>query len=291
MTSVIGLVLRPGVGEALEGLHLVIKQAPQCRFLVEDEGHHALSRVPRDVEAVDARTFEAAVDLVIVLGGDGTMIHAASLLRERVVPILGVNLGHIGFLTEVTRDELPAVLPRVLAGTVGHVDRMRLDAELWRNGAIAHSGRVLNDVVLNPMALARLSQYRVQRGGELVTTVRGDGIIVATPTGSTAYSMAAGGPVLEPGLEAIAITPICPHELSQRPLIVAPQGDVEVSLVTDAPVFLTLDGQAGHEFLPGDLLRVRRATAPTRLLRVSERSYFQTLRTKLRWGDGGGVGR
>lgn len=286
MNQVIGVVLRPGAPQALSGLHEVIRVAAPAQILLLEDGARGVGRAPAGVTLADGATFAARAELVVVLGGDGTLIHAAAQLRDRLTPILGVNLGRVGFLTEISCDEIPALLPQALAGELPHVDRMRLDAVVERAGQSVLSGRVLNDVVLNPQALARIAQYRVRLGGELVTTMRGDGIIVATPTGSTAYSMAAGGSILAPALQAIALTPICPHELSQRPLVVTPDAEIEITLDSDKPVFATLDGQQGIEFVHGDRLVVRRATVGTRLLVVPGRSHFERLRTRLGWGDG-----
>lgn len=155
-----------------------------------------------------------------------------------------------------------------------------------RGDEVALQGRVLNDAVVNQLGLARIAQYRIMLRGELVTALRADGVIVATPTGSTAYAMAAGGSILAPEMACIGITPICPHALTQRPLVVAPDGEISVTLESDRDVFASLDGQSGHALRPGDSIVVRRAPVGTRLFSVPWRSYFQTLRTKLRWGEG-----
>jgi NAD+ kinase len=285
MITTIGVVLKPGVTEAVAGLEKLRALAADARFLVEATGHHALAKVPKGVEAVDARTFEHEAGLVVVLGGDGTLIHAASLLQERVVPILGINLGRIGLLTEATRDDFASAFARAREGALPHSDRLRLEAELRRGGATVLSQRILNDAVVAQLALARIAVYRVMREDELVTVIRGDGVIVSTPTGSTAYSLAAGGSILSPELEAVAITPICPHALTQRAVVLRPQGEITICLESDSTVFATLDGQVGHEFKRGDTLVVRPSPVPTRLLTVPGRSYFQTLRQKLRWGE------
>lgn len=286
MGKTIGLVVKVEAAEARETLDRALQIAVDEHFIVEQEGRNALPSLPHGVDPVDAATFARESDLVVVLGGDGTLIHAASLLRDRLVPILGVNLGYIGFLTEVTRDEIDEVLPRALTGDLPYVDRMRLDVEVRRNSDVVISRRVLNDAVVNQKGLARVAEYRVALRGELVTRLRADGVIIATPTGSTAYSMAAGGSVLAPELLGIAITPICPHTLTQRQLIVAPDGEIEVTLESDSDVFASLDGQAGEPFQPGDVMSIRRAEVGTRLYTAPWRSYFQTLRAKLGWGDG-----
>jgi NAD+ kinase len=286
MSQTIGVVLKPDVKDAVVALRQVQGLLPDVRFIGEGGGHNALPEGVEGVSVVDAKAFEAQADLVLVLGGDGTLIHAASLLVDRLVPILGVNLGHIGFLTEVTRDEFLAVVPWALARALPYSDRMRLDIEVRRRNQTLLRRRVLNDAVVAMRSLARIATYRVMQGEELVTTIRGDGVIVSTPTGSTAYALASGGPILWPQLEAIAITPICPHQLTQRALVLRPQGDIIVTLDSESTVFASLDGHVGQEMVPGDAIVSRQAPVPTRLLSVPWRNYFQTLRTKLRWGEG-----
>lgn len=288
MSHVIGVVLKPGAPEALEDLKTLMRELPNSTLLAEREGHHSLHGLSESVQAVDAARF-AECDLVVVLGGDGTLIHAATLLREAVVPILGINLGHIGFLTEVTREEMAQAIHMALAGDLPHSDRMRLDVEVRRGDEVLLARRILNDVTAGPPTLARVSSYHVYLNGELINAIRGDGVIVSTPTGSTAYALAAGGSVLTPDLEAVAITPICAHQLTQRPLVIRPRGEIAIRLASEREVFATCDGQTGHPFRKGDEMLVRQAPVPTRILQVPWRPYFQTLRTKLRWGDGSGA--
>lgn len=289
MQKIIGVVLKNGVPEAAETLERVAALYPSCRFLLELPGRaarFAFRDAPPDAETLSVDAFEQSIDLLLVLGGDGTLIHAASLLQERVVPILGVNMGHVGFLTEVPRDEILDVFPRALHEELPFSDRMRLDVEVRRGKNLLLKRRILNDAVVSLKALARIATYRVERDGELVTTIRGDGVIFSTPTGSTAYAMAAGGSVISPYLEAIAITPVCPHQLTQRQLVVRPHREFTCTLESESAVFATLDGQIGHELIQGDRLVVRRAPVPTRILTIPTRTYYQTLRTKLRWGEG-----
>ena len=285
MARTIGVVLKQNAADAVEVLAAAQQAAGDARFVMEQ--HAFLSRLTPlpQVEPVDPQAFEASADFVLCIGGDGTMIQAAALLKTRLVPILGINLGRLGFLTNVSRDELATALPRALDGSLPYVDRMRLDVELTRGGKRLIAARVLNDAVVNPLGLARLANYRITLGGELVTCLRADGVIVATPTGSTAYSMAAGGSILAPGLQGIAITPICPQALTYRPIVVAPDGEIAVSLESDSEVFCSLDGRAGHELERGDIMVVRRAAVGTRIFEVPWRAYYETLRTKLRWGE------
>jgi NAD+ kinase len=284
VTLTIGVALKHNDPTALRGLSSLRDELPDASLLIERDSYNDLEVVPEHVERVDAAAFEERSDLVVVFGGDGTLIHAASLLPNRAVPILGVNLGRIGFLTEVTMDELREALHMAIAGKLPHSDRVRLDVTIERAGEVVLRRRILNEVVLNRHATAPIATYRVAMDDKLVTNIRGDGVIISTPTGSTAYSMAAGGSILAPALEAIAITPVSPYQLTQRPLVIKPAGELRLSLVSDGPVYATCDGQAGRAFDEQDIARVTRAPIPTRILTVPWRDYYEMLRAKLRWG-------
>lgn len=285
MATVVGVVLRPAVVDWVDILQSIKNALPGVRLVAEAEGHHAPMQPTTLATLVSSDTFAQKCDFVVVLGGDGTLIHAASLFEDRVVPILGINMGHIGFLTEVTRDEMVAALPRALAGELPHSDRMRLDVAVRRGPQESLKRRILNDAVIAMRSLARIATFRIECNNELVTTIRGDGVIFSTPTGSTAYALASGGPIVSPHLEAITITPICPHQLTHRPLVVPPTGEWTVTLDSDSTVFASFDGHTGQAMVRGDTMSVRRAPVPTRLLNAPWRNYYQTLRTKLRWGE------
>ncbi len=227
------------------------------------------------------------VDLVIVLGGDGTLLAVARAIGNRAVPILGVNLGALGYLAEISQDEMFPVLEEVLAGRFHTEPRMRLDVELHREGEPPRRYLALNDVVVTKTALSRLVDLETRADGVLVTTYHADGLIVATPTGCSAYSLSAGGPLVVPGFEAIVLTPICPHTLTQRPLVLPPTCDLEI-VVRDTrggDVQLTVDGQVGCEVHEGDRVRVRRSPQPVLLLTAPGRTRFEVMRAKLRWGE------
>ncbi len=225
-------------------------------------------------------------DLVVALGGDGTLIHAARLLRGRPVPILGVNLGSLGFLTELPQPELFTALEWTFAGKSRVESRMKLACRLYRGGELVVEDEVLNDVVINKGALARLTDYEMSIDGTFVTLYKSDGVIVATPTGSTAYSLSAGGPIVHPSIDCLIITPICPHSLTQRPIVLPGDQAVSLTLRSDTPdVFLTLDGRAGHPFLPADRIEVRKAQSRTLVVKNPRMDYFAILRQKLRWGE------
>lgn len=225
-----------------------------------------------------------AYDLVVVLGGDGTLLSVARSL-EVGVPLLGVNLGNLGFLTEVRRSELYPAIMRALAGEVDIEERAVLDVTLRRSSGETESYRVLNDAVINKSALARIIELALELDGRRVTTYRSDGLIISTPTGSTAYNLSANGPILSPRLPVVVLTPICPHTLSQRPIVVPESATIDVRLVTDhEEVYLTLDGQEGTHLEVGDTICVRRSPRAVRLVRVSGRTFYDNLRDRLNWG-------
>ena len=224
------------------------------------------------------------VDLVVVLGGDGTLLSVARAVGPGV-PILGVNLGNLGFLTEIGRGELYPSLVQVLAGRFHTEERSLFDVELQRNGSGSLSYRVLNDAVINKSALARIIELTLRIDGHLISRFRADGLIISTPTGSTAYNLSAGGPILGPLLPVAVLTPICPHALSLRPIVVPDTGQIEVTLETQREeVYLTLDGQEGTSLGFRDVVRISRSRARVRLIKISGRSFFDHLRGKLRWG-------
>lgn len=222
-------------------------------------------------------------DLVVVLGGDGTLLSVARTVPSGV-PILGVNLGTLGFLTEVGRSELYPSLVEILAGRFQLEERALLDVAI-RSRSDNGSYRVLNDAVIAKSALSRIIQLTLRVDGRLVTSYRSDGLIVSTPTGSTAYNLSAGGPILEPQLPVIGLTPICPHTFSLRPIVVPESSVIEVTLETEREeVFLTLDGQEGARLAAGDTVTVTRSAASAHLVKVSGRTFFHSLRGKLHWG-------
>ena len=228
----------------------------------------------------------AQAELVIMLGGDGTLISVARHLGEQEKPILAVNLGSLGFLTEITRDETFATLERVLAGNYELSQRMKLDCIVLRAGIQVGHYSVLNDVVINKGALARIIDMEAMVNGHYLTTFKADGLIVATPTGSTAYNLAAGGPIIDPQVNSLVITPICPHTLTNRPLIVP--GDAVIRLhVTfdDQMVHLTADGQVGMQLQLGDVVELQQSAVHTLLIKSPSKDYFEVLRAKLRWGE------
>lgn len=231
---------------------------------------------------------EDLYDLLVVLGGDGTLLSVARLAQAGT-PILGVNLGNLGFLTEVNRGELYPALVRILEGRFETEERSLFAVELQRaDGGEPLRYRVLNDAVINKSALSRIIELTLQVDGCLIARFRADGLIISTPTGSTAYNLSAGGPILSPQLPVAVLTPICPHALSLRPIVVADSSIIEVTLESRSPdqeVFLTLDGQEGAPLDFQDRVRITRGPDRVRLIKgVSGRGFFDNLRGKLRWG-------
>jgi NAD+ kinase len=226
-------------------------------------------------------------DLVVVLGGDGTMLSAARLVEERGVPILGVNMGGLGFLTEVTLDQIYPTLERVFAKEFYLDERMMLKARMHRHGEHVAQATVLNDVVVSKGTLARMVEIQITVDGGLVTNLRGDGLIVSTPTGSTAYSLSAGGPIIHPSVQSLILTPICPHTLAHRPLLIASDALLEVTLTSkDEGAMTTFDGQVGVAMIQGDTVVIGASDHRTRLIRFHDMTYYEVLRRKLKWGDG-----
>jgi NAD+ kinase len=230
-------------------------------------------------------TPDGPADLILVLGGDGTLLKAARLYGRRGTPILGVNLGGLGFLTEIALEEFYSILGKIFQGDFQTETRMMLKAEIIRRDQVLEPTVFLNDVVINKGALARIIDLETSIDDQFLTTYRADGLIVATPTGSTAYNLAAGGPILHPALKTIIITPICPFTLTNRPIILQDNAVIDIRLgAKSREVWLTFDGQIGHPLQPGDLVRVQRASGQITLIKSPFKNYFEILRAKLKWG-------
>ncbi len=271
---------QPQAAETVRGLvkwlserELEVRADPECARLVGLPG----STIEK---------LAAEVDLIVSLGGDGTLLSVARAVGARAVPILGVNLGTLGFLTEVTLEEMMPVLEKVLEGSAPLVSRMRLEVVVVREDGELGRFIALNDAVITKTALARMIDLETFADGQDVTSYHGDGLILATPTGSTAYSLSAGGPILLPGTEAIVLTPICPHSLTQRPLVLPVESEVEVVVHTlGGGATITIDGQEGIELLDGDRVTVRRSSHPIDIVGCPRRTRFEILQAKLRWGE------
>jgi NAD+ kinase len=280
----IGIIAKPHHAEAKRVLEqLVPWLAQKGRRVVMDMDTAALLG---ESSGIMKNRVPEQVDLLVVLGGDGTFLSVARLVEGRDVPLLGVNLGGLGFLTEVTQAEVCQALEDIFEGRYGVSERMLLKAHVHRQGERIAEYRALNDVVINKSALARIIDLETYVDGVYVNTFSADGLIISTPTGSTAYNLAAGGPILFPTLGAIILSPICPHTLTNRPVVLPEDVKVEVILKSEKEdVLLTLDGQVGFALRYEDVVEVRKAQETVKLLEPPHRSYFQVLRTKLKWGE------
>jgi NAD+ kinase len=264
-------------------------EARSVRAVFETETA-ALAGLPPGRPTSSRDEIPRACDLIVVLGGDGTLIGMAGRIAQAAVdvPIVGVNYGSLGFLTEITLPELYPTLEDVLEGRARIDDRMMLRVETLRRGAVLADRLVLNDAVITRGPLSRIIDLSVAVAGRTVMRLRADGLIVATPTGSTAYNLAAGGPIVHPAVDAILLTPIAPHMLTNRPVLIPGGTDVAVTPTLDGAqeeIYLTWDGQSGHPLESEDVVRIRRAERRLRLVRASTRHYFDVLKQKLKWGE------
>ena len=277
---------KPDIGKLISGLASWL-EARNVSPLVWDD----LAGV---LEGYDLRPLEEVAgqsDIVIALGGDGTLLRAARAVGDRMIPVLGVNVGSLGFLTEVTVDEMYESLEEILGGGFRYEDRMNVDGAVFRDGRQIESVTALNDIVINKGALSRVIEIKLAVDCGYVTTYTADGLIISTPTGSTAYSLSAGGPIVNPAMDAIIATPICPHTLAVRPMILAPTQELSVdlwaghSLHGEPEVKLTVDGQVGLDLLSGDRIVFTRSEQKSRLVLSGYRTFYEVLSSKLKWGD------
>ncbi|MBK9707139.1 MAG: NAD(+)/NADH kinase [Acidobacteria bacterium] len=281
----IGVYIGPDKPEALKVLRDLQEWCEQHQIELSVIGIAAEEHGCRPLAEEDGQLVED-VDLIIVLGGDGTMLGAARLIGPRQIPVLGVNFGWLGYLTEFTLKEMFPALDRLIEGRLSIDYRMLLDVIVKRGDDVIASHRALNDAVVNKSAPARMPQLECYVDGMFVNSFRADGMIIATPTGSTAYSLSAGGPIVHPGMSAIILTPICPHMLSNRPVVVSGDSTVEMRIkVSSDDLMLTIDGQLGISLELDDRIELRRSRFIFTLVRPASRNYFEVLRTKLKWGN------
>ena len=287
----IGIVTKPRKKELEPILPTLLQWLGQrgIQALLDEEAASTLNlsaNATLHVPVLPRNELPARCDLLLVMGGDGTLLAAARSAHERNVPILAVNLGGLGFLTAVTVGELYDSLAMILDGKHQVEYRKMLQIQMMRSGTLMATYQALNDAVLNKGAISRILDFETYVDGHLVTLLKADGVIVSTPTGSTAYSLAAGGPIVYPSVEAFLVTPICPHTLTNRPLVVPDRSRIEVVVKTEAEsVFLTVDGQVGHDLHNEDRIVCELSPSRIGLVRPPHKEFFEVLRSKLKWGE------
>lgn len=279
----IGIIAKKGVPEAVTAVKdlLLLLDKKKFKIFVDNEIASILK-----IKGYPREKIPSKVDFIAVFGGDGTLLSVARLVGDRGVPILGVNLGGLGFITEIAHDEIcKDIIGKIFSGKYRFEERIMLSADVYRKGRRVAQNIALNDVVINKSALARMVEFDVYINNQYVTDFRADGMIVSTPTGSTAHSLSAGGPILYPTLESFVMTPICPHTLTNRPIVVPDKFIIEVSIKRGEDVYLTLDGQEGVPLKVGDKVKIKKTDFKTKFLLLHKRDYFRILRTKLKWGE------
>lgn len=284
----IGIVVKPNQPQAVQTIGCLVEWLDRrgVTLVVEPElaCHAADAKTGCAIETLPREKLAANVDLLIVLGGDGTMIASTRMLGDREVPVLGINYGTLGYLAEFRTEEMIPALESIFNDDYRLDRRVMLDVELRRNEQRVAQNRVLNDAVIGKSALARIIEIEAWFDKQFVNSFRADGLIVSTPTGSTAYNLSAGGPLIYPSMEAVVITPICPHTLSNRPIVVPDDVEIELHLKTREEVAITLDGQIGFPLEIEDRVFVRKSRTKFNIVQPTNRNYFDVLRDKLRWG-------
>lgn len=277
----VGLVIKPHHTEAWQ-------TASELSVWFEKRGikvYTEKSNADSTIENIDLQAFRETSDLIIILGGDGTMISTARLLGEREIPVLGINYGSLGYLTEFRIEEMIPAIESILEENYEIDSRVMLDVRLESEAETLFTNRVLNEVVINRAVLAKIIEVEITLDGLFVNSFRADGIIVATPTGSTAYSLSAGGPILYPSMNAVVITPVCPFTLTNRPIVIPDNAEIRLRLKSESEgVALTLDGQVGYQMKTDDCVVITKSKTSFNLVKPLNRNYFDVLRNKLKWG-------
>ena len=281
----VGLIVKqndPRVAEMLRQLTDYL--SPRLDSVYVDDEANDLPEL--DVPVVNRATIAECCDLAIIIGGDGTFLNAARSLRETDIKLLGINMGRLGFLADVVPEEMTEVLDRILSGDFEAEERFLLDAQVVRDGKTIADAVALNDVVAHSGRIARLLEFETFIDTRLVSRQRSDGLIVSTPTGSTAYALSSGGPLVHPSLNAMVLVPICPHTLSARPIVVDAESEIEIMLISidQREAVLTSDGQTTTELSPGDKICIRKRRKPLTLVHPRGYDYYAMLRAKLNWG-------
>lgn len=278
----IGVIAKKGEPDAIRAIKDLLKcfKGGKNKFYIEKSVASALK-----ARGYGRKEIAATSDIIIVFGGDGTLLSVARLIGSLGVPILGVNLGGLGFITELGRDEIRSNIHTVFDEKCCFEERIMLLADVYRGRRNIVQHNALNDVVLNKSALSRMFQFEISINNQYVSMFRADGLIISTPTGSTAHSLSAGGPILYPTLESFLMTPICPHTLTSRPIVLPDTFTIDVTIKSGDDVYLTLDGQVGFPLKVHDKVRIKKADYKTKFLVLHDKDYFHLLRTKLKWGE------
>jgi NAD+ kinase len=278
----IGIYAKEGAPDAVDAVREFIEllRGRKCRLFLENGIARRLRR--KGYPAVDIPRMS---DIIIVFGGDGTLLGVARLVGDKGVPILGINLGGLGFITELGHDEMAENIDVIFNDDCCYEERIMLVADIFRGRKRIGSFNALNDVVMNKSALARMFEVDIRIGEQYVTTFRLDGLIICTPTGSTAHSLSAGGPILYPTLESFLMTPICPHTLTSRPIVLPDSFVLDAYIKDGDDLYLTLDGQEGFPIKVRDRVRIMKASYKTKFMVLRDRDYFSLLREKLKWGE------
>lgn len=283
--ALIGKFGSPEIGEALVALGRFLRERGVTVYVEEETAKRALPQAVHEFVPAAFAAIGAQADVAIVLGGDGTMLNAARQLARFGVPLVGVNQGHLGFMTDIARSEMLAAMEDLLDGRFVPEVRMMFDAEVIRDGREIAANLALNDIVIDKGAIGRLIEIDLTIDEEFIYTLRADGLIVTTPTGSTAYALSANGPVMHPGLQAIGLVPLCPHALTNRPVIVGAGSELELRVTHGADPRVHFDGQVTCDLRPGDTVRIRRSGYAIRFLHPPSYNYFAMLRQKLHWSE------
>ncbi|HBH61391.1 MAG TPA: NAD(+) kinase [Nitrospiraceae bacterium] len=278
----IGIIAKKGEPEAIKAIKEFMRllKGRECKLYVENDVASVLK-----IDGYPRKKIPSTTDIIVVFGGDGTLLSVTRLVGNSGVPILGVNLGGLGFITELSRDEVRDSIDMVFSEKYFFEERIMLLADVYRGGKKVIQNNAFNDVVLNKSALSRMFEIDIRINNQYVTTFRVDGLIVSTPTGSTGHSLSAGGPIMYPTLESFLMTPICPHTLTSRPIVLPDTFILEAGIKNGEDIYMTLDGQEGFPLKVNDKVRIRKADYKTKFLIVHDRDYFRILRTKLKWGE------
>jgi NAD+ kinase len=278
----IGVFAKKGEHRAVKAVRDLLRllKGKKCKVFVED---HVASILK--IKGVDRQEIPPLSDVIIVFGGDGTLLGVARLVGNMGIPILGVNVGGFGFITELGGDEVKESLDVILSDGDCFEERIMLLADVYRKGKKIVQHNALNDVVLNKSALARMFDVDIHIESNRITTFRIDGLIISTPTGSTGHSLSAGGPIMYPTLESFLMTPICPHTLTSRPIVLPDTFELEAHIKSGDDIYLTLDGQEGYPLKVKDKIKIKKADYKTKFFVLHDRDYFKILRTKLKWGE------